>query len=57
MKQYGKNVKEWIAPKTPVTKRFALDMILYQLNEASTMKVGTYIDLPDKAIKWLIREV
>jgi len=32
-------------------------MILHQLNEAQTFKVGTYIDLPDKAIRWLIKEV
>ena len=31
-------------------------MILYQLNEANSLRVGTFINLPEKAIKWLIRE-
>lgn len=26
------------------------------LNEASSLKVGTYVNLHEKAIKWLIRE-
>jgi len=57
LKQYGKNVKEWMPPRTPRAKEFALDMILHQLNEAQTFKVGTYVNLPDKAIRWLIKEV
>ncbi len=31
-------------------------MILFMLNEASSFKVGTYVNLHEKAIKWLIRE-
>lgn len=34
-----------------------MDMILFMLNEANNFKVGTYIELPDKAVKWLIKEV
>lgn len=31
-------------------------MILHQLNEAQSLKVGTYINLPEKSIKWIIKE-
>jgi serine/threonine-protein phosphatase PP1 catalytic subunit len=44
-------------PRTAIAREFALDMILLQLNEAQTMKVGTYINLHEKAIKWIIKEV
>lgn len=43
-------------PKSERAKEFALDMILYQLNEANSLRVGTFINLPEKSIKWLIRE-
>ena len=31
-------------------------MVLHQLNEAKNMKVNTFINLNERAIKWLIRE-
>lgn len=57
LKLYGKATKDWPVPKTAVEKQFALDMIIYQLTEANKFKVGTLIDLPDKAIRWMIKEV
>lgn len=56
VKQFGKGVKEWNPPKTDRVKAFAVDMILYQLNEAKSLKVNTFINLHERAIKWLIRE-
>lgn len=56
VKVYGKNSKEWAMPRSARAREFAIDMILHQLNEASTLKVGTYINLPEKAIKWIIKE-
>lgn len=44
-------------PRTPDEKSFALDMILHMLNEATKFKVGTYVEIPDKAIRWIIKEV
>jgi len=32
-------------------------MMLHLLNEASACKVGTYINLNDKSIRWIIKEV
>lgn len=29
VKQYGKNAKEWVLPRTAKAREFALDMILY----------------------------
>ena len=56
VKIYGKNSKEWTIPRSARAREFALDMILHQLNEAQNLKVGTYINLPERAIKWLIKE-
>ena len=56
LKTYGKGAKDWTPPKSARVREFALDMILHQLNEAQTMKVNTFINLHEKAIKWLIRE-
>lgn len=57
VKQYGLNSKEsWVQPKTQHARDFALDMILLQLTEASNLKVGTMIPLPEKAIQWLVKE-
>lgn len=51
VKQYGLNSKEpWVAPKTANAREFALDMMLLQLTEASSLKVGTMIPLPEKSI-------
>ena len=54
VKMYGKNSKEWMQPRSARAREFALDMILHQLNEANNLKVGTYINLHEKAIKWLV---
>ena len=57
VKQYGLNSKEpWIAPKTANAREFALDIMLLQLTEASSLKVGTMIPLPEKSIQWLVKE-
>ena len=56
IKLYGKGVKDWTPPKSERVRQFALDMILHQLNEAKNMKVNTFINLNERAIKWLIRE-
>ena len=56
VKIYGKNSKDWVIPRSARAREFALDMILHQLNEAQSLKVGTYINLPEKSIKWIIKE-
>ena len=56
VKIYGKNSKEWTIPRSARAREFAIDMCLHQLNEAQNLKVGTYINLPERAIKWLIKE-
>ena len=55
VKVYGKNSKEWTQPRSERESQFALDNIIYQLNDAKNMKVGTFINLPDKSIRWLIK--
>lgn len=56
VKQYGKNAKEWVLPRTAKAREFALDMILHQLNDAQNQKIGTFVNLNEKAIRWVIRE-
>lgn len=56
MKIYGKNSKDWNIPRSAKAKQFALDMILFMLTDAQNQKVGTYVNLHDKAIRWLIKE-
>jgi serine/threonine-protein phosphatase PP1 catalytic subunit len=56
VKIYGKNSKEWVIPRSSNAREFAIDMILHQLTDAQNMKVGTYINLHDKAIRWVIKE-
>ena len=51
----GKNVKEWNIPKSDEASKFATEMILHTLLEASNNKVGCYVNLPERAIKWLVR--
>ena len=45
VKIYGLEAKDWVTPKTPNAKEFALDMILLQLTEANNMRVGTFVNL------------
>ena len=56
VKIYGKNSKEWTQPRSQIAREFALDMILYQLHDAKNQRVGTFINLPDKSIRWIIKE-
>jgi hypothetical protein len=56
VKIYGKNSKDWVIPRSANAREFAIDMILHQLTEAQNLKVGTFINLHDKAIRWIIKE-
>ena len=56
LKLHGKGAKDWTPPKSARVREFALDMVLFQLNEAQTFKVNTFVNLHEKAIKWIIRE-
>ena len=55
-KMHGKNAREWMIPKSEKAREFALDQILLQLNDASNLKVGTYVNINDKALRWVIKE-
>ena len=48
--------REWKHPTNQLEKEKALDDIIEQLNDASNQKVGTLVNLPDKAIKWICKE-
>jgi len=56
VKIYGKNSKEWMIPRSARAREFAIDMILHQLTDAQNLKVGTFVNLQDKAIRWIIKE-
>ena len=56
VKIYGKNSKEWVIPRSSNAREFAIDMILHQLTDAQNLKVGTFVNLHDKAIRWVIKE-
>ena len=45
-----------MAPKNLKARGFAVDFIMDQLLDAKKLKVGTYIVLPEKAIRWLVKE-
>jgi len=51
----GKNIKEWSIPNSDNASKFAADMILHTLLEATNFKVGVFVHLPEKALKWLVR--
>jgi hypothetical protein len=43
-------------PKTGEARLFSVESIIQRLTDSSNVKIGSYIDLPEKAIKWLIKE-
>ena len=46
----------WQIPEGEIEREFALDMIIVQLVEVQTQPLGTQVKLPERAIKWLIKE-
>jgi len=55
-KMHGRAAKEWRVPQNDKAREYALDEIISSLNEGHNLKVGTYVTLQDKAIRWLIKE-
>jgi hypothetical protein len=47
---------EWQTPVGEVERDFALDMMITQLVEVQSQTLGTQVKLPERAIKWLIKE-
>jgi hypothetical protein len=56
LKVYGKNSKEWLLPRSTRAREFAIQMIIHELLDAKKQRVGTYVNLNERAIKWLVKE-
>ena len=52
--QDAKANRDWLYPSGEVEREFAIDLLIKQLIEVQTSRLGTLVRLSERAIKWLI---
>jgi len=50
------NSQPWVRPASEIERDVAIDMLIIQLVEVQNTKLGTFVKLPEEAIRWLIHE-